>query len=114
MGRGESGADAEIGKRIRNRRRELGYSSRELAQKIGLHRSQYLKIEAGYGTTIPRLRQIAQVLKVPLSYLVGDTDVLPSPDIEVTLRQMGIVKQEDIDEITSIVNFLVNQRAKKQ
>ena len=56
----------DIGNQIRNRRKELGYSADYVAEKCGIKRSTYYRIENGDGKTMNsgKLRTIIQFLNM--------------------------------------------------
>ena len=74
----------EIGEKIRNRRMELGWSQRDLADKMGYtNNSTIAKIELGtVDVTQSRVIQFSKVLNVPISYLIDwdEEAKKPSPD----------------------------------
>jgi transcriptional regulator with XRE-family HTH domain len=60
----------QLGKRIQKRRKELGYSQEELAEKIRVSRAYVGFIEQGRNTpSLEILEKIAKQLKIPLSDL---------------------------------------------
>lgn len=61
-----------VGKRIKERREELGYSQEELAYKLGYKdRSAISKMENTEVLTLKKVSAIAEVLKVTPAYLMG-------------------------------------------
>ena len=61
-----------IGKKVKQRRTELGWSQRELSKRMGYgHHSTITRIESG-DVDVPQSRivQLAEVLNVPVSYLM--------------------------------------------
>lgn len=61
-----------IGHRIRNRRIELEWSQRELADKMGCNHSTITRIETGkIDIQQSRIVQFAEVLNVSIAYLMG-------------------------------------------
>ncbi|MDH4992046.1 helix-turn-helix transcriptional regulator [Aquamicrobium lusatiense] len=66
--------DKLVGSRIRNRRLALGWSMQKLGDAVGLTHQSVQKWEAGKGSlTITRLVQVAEVLRLPPSSLIGET-----------------------------------------
>ena len=61
------------GQRIRNRRKEIGMSADELADKIGVNRSTIFRYENGDIEKLPlsNLQPIAESLDVTVDYLMG-------------------------------------------
>ena len=62
-----------IGKRIRNRRKELGISLNKMAELTGYKsRTSICKIEIGKDyITLPKIEKFADVLYLDVSYLLG-------------------------------------------
>ena len=67
---------SNIGEKIRNRRTELEMTQQELAERMGYkHKSSINKIELGLTeVTIDQAELFADVLDVPVSFLMGWTD----------------------------------------
>ncbi len=67
---------SNIGEKIRNRRTELEMTQQELAERMGYkHKSSINKIELGMTeVTIDQAELFADVLDVPVSYLMGWTE----------------------------------------
>jgi DNA-binding XRE family transcriptional regulator len=69
--------DVALGGRIRQRRRELGFSQDQLARKVGLTFQQVQKYEHGTNrVSFSRLVAIAQALDCRVMDIVGDLDLL--------------------------------------
>lgn len=68
----------EIGSRIKSRRKELGLSAEEVAEKCKIKRSSYYRIEKGEGKTMSfsNLNAIIQFLNMDAS-IVADTEKEP-------------------------------------
>ena len=98
----------KIGERIKIRRKELKWSQRELAAKMGYNHSTITRIEAGT-VDIPqsRVAQFSEVLGVSISYLMGweetqkKNDILS--DIILTLRENSELL-EMVDNLTKLDN----------
>jgi transcriptional regulator with XRE-family HTH domain len=62
-----------IGERIRKRRQELGWSQRELAQRVGTRQATIADLERGaqQETSTSLIRRLARVLGVTSDYLIG-------------------------------------------
>lgn len=71
----------KIGEKIKQRRKELKWSQRDLAEKMGYNHSTVTRIETGK-IDIPqsRILQFAEVLGVSVAYLMGwDDDKKENP-----------------------------------
>src|ERR1700693_3309351 len=67
--------DADVGRRIRDRRLERGMSQSELGSKIGVTFQQIQKYEKGVNRVgAGRLYQIAEVLSIPVSFFFGGNE----------------------------------------
>jgi transcriptional regulator with XRE-family HTH domain len=65
--------DVMVGKRIRLRRLQLTLSQTDLARKLGLTFQQVQKYEKGTNrVSCSRLYEIANILKVPVSFFFSD------------------------------------------
>jgi transcriptional regulator with XRE-family HTH domain len=61
--------DAHVGHRVRQRRRELAVSRRQLADALGVSQEQVRRYEAGLATIVAsRLYAIGQLLDVPAGH----------------------------------------------
>ena len=80
----------EIGEKIRNRRMELGWSQRDLAEKMGYtNNSTIAKIEQGkVDVTQSRVIQFSKVLGVSIAYLMDwDDETKKSSQGKLTLTE---------------------------
>lgn len=69
---------AELGKRVKQLRKERGLSLRDLIVKFDFHLTQIQRIEKGDGLSVPTLLRIAEVFEIPIEKLVaglGKADV---------------------------------------
>ncbi len=68
--------DTSVGKRIRQRRKELGLSQSELANRIGVKFQQVQKYETGVNrVAASRLWNIAETLQVAITYFFNDLEM---------------------------------------
>ncbi|WP_288338555.1 helix-turn-helix domain-containing protein [uncultured Sphingomonas sp.] len=73
-----------LGRRIDDRRRELGISQAELARRVGMRQSTLNSLINGASRSSRKIVELAQHLRTTPAYLVGHTDDpeeggLPSP-----------------------------------
>lgn len=69
--------DVLIGKRIQQRRRELGISAEILAEKIGVSQQQFSRYERGVTKmNVSHLVDIAIVLDTPIGWFFCDTQAV--------------------------------------
>jgi transcriptional regulator with XRE-family HTH domain len=69
-----------LGQRIRDRRRELGWTQEELARRLGVRQNVISRLESGTvsNPSIAMIRNLARVLGVTADYLVGMYDDDPN------------------------------------
>ena len=106
-----------IGERIKKKRKELGWSQRELSSRMGYqNHSTITKIEAGK-VDLPqtRLSQFASVLGTSVAYLMGiDEEMQKKNDIlaDITLKMMEDAELLEIAEALSELGFEKRQAVK--
>ncbi len=107
-----------IGARVRRVRRSQGLSVDRLAQQVGIVRQQIVRLEAGIGgTTLPRLKQIADVLNVSLTDLLQDLDKTAQENAEDaererlnwSFRTRGL-SEEEIAKVIDYIRLLEKAR----
>lgn len=76
--------DRELGARLKARRLFLGLTQVRLGQKIGVTFQQIQKYEKGMSQlSATRLQQIANVLRVPTSYFLGEGKDQRADEVEL-------------------------------
>ena len=83
----------DFGKKIRDRREDLDYSQKDMANMIPMNQSNYSKIERGVQEpSMEQLRRICQILSLDPRYLLelDHFEGVTAEDIQ-TLRQMQIL-----------------------
>ena len=71
-----------MGRRLRDRRLELGLSQVELARRLGVTYQQVQKYERGANRiAADRLHDLARILDVPIPYFYPETELLEMPDM---------------------------------
>lgn len=93
-----------IGKRIRQRREELGLSQIDLAKSAGKKSATYIAlIENGDRNVNPTdLLKIAKALSIPVATLMGEEPV-PTTDVRYALQNDGDLSKEDRDTLIHII-----------
>jgi transcriptional regulator with XRE-family HTH domain len=85
-------ADKHVGSRIRERRVMLGFSQQQLAELIGVTYQQAHKYEHGLNRiSAGRLYEIAQALRVPISWFYEGLDSAPMPP-EMSARERACLE----------------------
>ena len=90
-----------IGQRIKQRRTELGWSQRDLAEKMGYNNnSTVARIENGK-VDIPQSRivKFSEVLGVSIGYLMGWEEEIKKDPVGMVERHFEILMDEDISDI---------------
>ena len=76
----------EFGKKIRDRREDMDYSQKDMADMIPMNQSNYSKIERGVQEpSIEQLRRICQILKLDPRYLLSldEFEFISAEDIQL-------------------------------
>lgn len=108
-----------VGKRIKERRKELGMSADELAKRLGKDRSTIFRYEKGDIENLPIdiLEPIANILQTTPQYLMGWEEVQKKndtlTDIVVRLRSDAVFSEAveslykmDSEKLSSLLAFL--------
>jgi repressor LexA len=97
-----------IGERIKEKRKEKGWSQRELAARMGYsHHSTLARIETGQvDVSQTRIVQFAEVLGVSIAYLMGWVEEETQKKND-TLSDIILKMNEDM-ELLSMVETLAN------
>ena len=102
-----------IGERIKNRRIELGWTLRELADRMGYkNHSTVQRVESGK-VDIPqsKIEKFSKVLGVPVSYLLGWEEMQKSNDIIADIVVRMRTDEEFFKAVQSIYK-MDNQKVK--
>ena len=75
---------AELGKRIKQLRKERGLTLRSLIVDYGFHITQIQRIERGDGIAIPTLLRLAETFRVPVGELVSGIGEIGSETAQQT------------------------------
>lgn len=88
--------DMTTGERIKQRRKQLGLSCEQLADRFGVSASTMYRYENGYIEKLPVqiLAQIAKELGTTPAWLMGwDDETEPEPPQELTPKQLALIEQ---------------------
>ncbi len=94
-----------IGQKIKAARRAIGYTQKDLAQKTGYTESGISRIEKGeIDLGVSKVKTFADVLRVPVDYIVGDyfAEVHETPE-EMFNRMDEDVRHELIAQMFDIM-----------
>jgi transcriptional regulator with XRE-family HTH domain len=104
----------KIGERIKYKRKEKGWSQRELAAKMGYsHHSTLARIETGkVDVSQTRIVQFAEVLGVSVAYLMGWEEEIKKDPAKLAERHFEILIDEDLSDIFDDFKTLDAQQKK--
>ena len=93
-----------VGKRVKELRKEKNMTLEDVAKAIGVSRATVLKYESGAITTIPteRVHQLANLFKVTRPYLMGWTDernVNPSENLDKVAKKLLETNERSIKDV---------------
>lgn len=97
------------GKRLRELRESLGYSRREIAQKIGIAESQIVRYEIGENDASGDvLSRLAKMLGVSADYLLGLTDT-PGSIQDSTLQpdEVALIAARRRGDLREVIRLLL-------
>ncbi len=100
-----------IGQKIKVKRKELGWSQRDLAAKMGYNNnSTIVRIEQGT-VDVPQSRivKFAEVLNTSIAYLMGWEEEIEKDPVGLAERHFEILMDEDISEIFEDFKLLDKQ-----
>ena len=108
---------AEIGQRIRARRKAYEISQEKLSKMVGISRSTLIHIEKG--DTFPELKpltKICEVLGCRVSYVLGDEEEIKQIKFDIETLRMSLAlqcevlndKSEELHQITQKIEALAS------
>lgn len=107
--------DKTVGNNIQSLRATLGLSRQQLADKIGVTHQQLQKYEQGINRmSVGRLVLIAEALKEPLSYFVGDVIADHSVHRKLVIqvsRNFAQIKNKAVQEaIAHLIKTMIKEK----
>jgi transcriptional regulator with XRE-family HTH domain len=110
----ENTIEIAIGQRLRNLRRKKAITLDKLAKKTGLSKGLLSKIENGkVSSPVSTLAQIAEALKVKLSYLVDGEAGLPERKYALVRRGQRVRLDKDPTSFGLYMEMLAHQKPNK-
>ncbi len=104
--------DIHVGKRLRQRRRQIGITQKALAQKTGVKFQQVQKYETGANrVSASRLWDIADVLDVPVSYFFDELNPGAGKESWAGPDADQLASRETCDLVASWYSMPATQRA---
>jgi transcriptional regulator with XRE-family HTH domain len=103
-----------VGRRIKERRKELGMSADELGKRLGKDRSTIYRYEKGDIENMPLdiLEPIAKALRTTPQYLMGWEEAIQKDPVGTAERHFEILMDEDISDIFD--DFKILDKSQKQ
>ncbi len=102
-----------IGQRIKEARKNKGYTQEKLAEEIDIAVTYLSRFEKGHPINLKRLAQISQVLDVSMEYLLSGTvpksDNYLNKDFEEILETCSPEKLKLIYNIAKTINECYNE-----
>ncbi len=99
-----------IGKKIKQLRKEKGLTLQELAQRSGVSPGYISMLERGYkrSPTLDVLRKLAKGLDIRLPELIGEEMISVSEDekVKVLLRAADELSKLDLESLESLLNAI--------
>lgn len=103
-----------IGQRIRDRRKWLGRSANDVAEKLGVCRQTFYRYETGSIKKIPShiLRRLAEELNTSVDYLLGLPEEIINPlqernaTYETAHTKITLKLTEIQSELSSLLDFM--------
>ncbi|MBQ6825343.1 MAG: helix-turn-helix transcriptional regulator [Clostridia bacterium] len=135
--------EKEINRRVRERREELGYTQKEVAELIGMKQNAYSQMEKEGNISAQRIMNLAVVLKTTTQYLLyGNKENIfdiqagaktnltfnePAPKFDAVdplietitnreknaIKMLRNIKQEDREEVYRIIKEFHDKKFKK-
>ena len=104
----------DLGQKVKQRREVLGWSQEELATRMGYKsRTSINKIENGRPVTQKIIKRLAEVLDVPISFLMGWDNEKGSIDENNTLIAAVVVRMRTDRDFNKAVEILYKMDAEK-
>lgn len=108
----------EVGKNIKNIRKNRGITQQQLADLINMHRSNYSKVETGQREiSISALAKIAKYFNVSVDDLIQNKNEIPQ---EIEIKNIGLsekiklIEQLEDDEQNMVFKFIDSLLTKKK
>lgn len=108
----------KLGRNIFERRKELGWTQAELAEKIGVDTETVSRFERGSNLpSLSRLETLASVLGVPLSKLIAQSSHQPNTQAEVITEWLAALESNDrefvMDALKRLCSHLSYQKVRQ-
>lgn len=107
----------KLGRNIFERRKELGWTQAELAEKIGVDTETVSRFERGSNLpSLSRLETLADVLSLPLSRLIAESSPHAGDQAEIITGWVSVLENNDrefvMDAVKRLCAHFTNQRRK--
>lgn len=110
--RGVKGLSMKIGDKLRNRRKELGLSMKEVADRIGVAEATVSRWESGDIANMKRnyIRDYAKVLHVSPLYIMGEEDQYVEIDSDLTDLFEALHSRSEMKMLFKTVNGMTKEQ----
>jgi transcriptional regulator with XRE-family HTH domain len=106
----DEGQRAEIAARIKEARKLAGFSQREVAIRLNLHRPSVSEIEAGNRkVSAEELAKLSDLFEVSVSWLAGERPKRLDPHdakLQLAARELKRLKPDHLDRLLTILASL--------
>lgn len=97
---------AMLGRKITERRKHLGWTQAELAEKLGVDSETISRFERGSNLpSLLRLEKLARVMDAPLAELLAESSAHPLDQSRVLAELIGKLSEKDRLFVMSIVKL---------
>jgi transcriptional regulator with XRE-family HTH domain len=107
-----------IGENIKHIRQQRGVKQQEIADLVGMHRSNYSKIENGQRElSITALNKVAQFFNITLDQLVNMSEDIPeeiSIEDKATVEKIKLIQEMDEEDRSMIFKMIDTILTKKK
>jgi transcriptional regulator with XRE-family HTH domain len=105
---------AQFGRRLKDLRKQKGYTQKELADRIGVRQAQLNKYEGGSNApSLEKLVELAEVLEVSADYLLAGDQSAPRPLHNIRLwdrfRNLQALPSDDVESAIKVLDALIAQ-----
>ena len=104
----------DIGKNIKNLRTANNMSTQELANIVGISRSQISKIETNSSNpSIDVLIKIARALNCTVSEIIGESQLLIPPEVKSLIGASDFLTPNEINMLTNFLKSIKSKQSDK-
>ncbi len=104
----------DLGKKIKALRESRKFTKQEFAEKLGYQSDTAIHlIERGKRKlSIDKLMKVAEIFEISISELITENTEIEKLNVVTALRSDGALDEEDIDQISSFIDFIKQKGTK--